>query len=1186
MLLKILLFELRYRLNRPATYIYFGILFLMSFLFITTDVVQIGGSQGAVFRNSPYTINQTVLILNLFAAMICSAIMGVPIYRDFENRFHEILFTTPITKLQYLLGRFLGSYIITVLVMSGTLFGIAVGSIMPYLDAEQLAPFHFSYYWQPFYSIILPNVLFMGAIFFTIGALTRNIFAIYVQGILFLVLYLLSDTLTGDIDNKLIASLLDPIGLSASDEISKFWTPAQRNEQVIPLQGYLLVNRLFWIIIGVLVFIINYRLFSFSAQPLNLKKRKALESSNELILHKLQLPATHQRFDLKSTWLQFIKIVRFESRLIFRSPMFFIIVVMGIFTAYLNVSQDTAMYGIYTFPVTVKIIQTVAQTFSLFFIIIITFYSGELIWRERNHKINQIADALPIKNYTLIVSKFFAMLMVLVVLNIMLMLTCLLLQAAAGYNQYQLSISFKYFFIEGLPGYVFLVMFAFFVHALVNNKFLGHTLVIITYIVNIALQTNGFEHKLYLLGETPHITLSDMNGFGHFMHAIHWYQLYWMLLGSSLMLIAAQLWVRGTDFSFSARYKLTISRFNLRSKLILSLLLMLSIACGSFIYYNTTKLNLYLPKNEQRAYMAAFERKYKKFQNTLQPRVTCINNQVDIFPLERSVKINGQWWLKNKNKHAIDTIIYNLEEAFNIEFKKINFSIATQNIVANDTLGFYMLKLQKPLLPGDSMQMNFSYSIVHKGFENEFQQNDVVYNGTFFNSGFFPSFGYNSEIEIRNADDRKKENLPKRQLSAAITDSSKYKNTYISIDADWINFETTVSTVENQIAIAPGYLQKEWKANGRRYFHYKMNAPILNFYAYLSADYQVKKDKWKDVNIEIYYQKGHEYNIDKMILAIKHSLEYYTANFGPYQHKQARIIEFPAYATFAQAFPNTIPYSEGIGFVLDVNDPKTIDAVYYVTAHEMAHQWWAHQVIGAPVDGMTVFSETMSQYSALMVMKKQFGKAKMKKFLAYELDKYLSERGREREKEQPLLFNQNQPYLHYNKGSVVMYALQDLIGEDRVNLAAQNFIEQYKFKAAPYPNALDFYGFIKAQTPDSLKQMVDDLFLRITVFSNSCKKATIAEIQDKKYLVSLELELQKFYADSIGNEHKTKLNDWIDVGAVDENDNLLFSTKVKMTKNKMTYQFVLNKKPFKAGIDPLNQLVDKDGEDNLIKVSY
>lgn len=307
-----------------------------------------------------------------------------------------------------------------------------------------------------------------------------------------------------------------------------------------------------------------------------------------------------------------------------------------------------------------------------------------------------------------------------------------------------------------------------------------------------------------------------------------------------------------------------------------------------------------------------------------------------------------------------------------------------------------------------------------------------------------------------------------------------------------------------------------------------MDAPILNFYAYLSADYRIKRDKWNDVLIEIYYQKGHEYNVERMIVSIKHSLAYFTKNFGPYQHKQARIIEFPGYQSFAQSFPNTIPYSESIGFILNINDPKTIDACYYVTSHEIAHQWWAHQVIGSPVDGMTVFSETMAQYSALMVMKKQFGKAKMKKFLAYELEEYLSERGNEREKEQALLYNQNQPYLHYNKGSLVMFALQDLIGEDKVNTAAKNFINTYKFKGAPYPNALDFYSYIKAQTPDSLKQMVDDLFLRITVFNNACKKATATITKEKKYLIQVVLDVQKFYADSAGNEKPAVINDWIE----------------------------------------------------------
>jgi len=1185
-MLKILFFELRYRLNRPATYIYFGILFFISFLFITTDIVQIGGSQGNVCRNSPFTINQAVLVLNIFAAMICSAIMGVPVYRDFEHRFHEILFSTPISKLQYLLGRFLGSYLITIVVMSGTLIGIMVGSAMPYLNPEQIVPFNFNFYWQPLINIILPNVLFMGAIFFIIGALTRNIFAIYVQGILFLVLYLISNTITDNLDNQLLASLLDPIGINASSEITKFWTPAQRNQLTVPLVGHLLYNRLLWISIGIIIFIVGYRLFSFSAQPLSFKKKKALVQQDQIQIQKLELPVTRLSFNFTSNLNQFLHIIRFEMKMIYRTPIFVIIILLAVFNVVINITENTEMYGISTFPTTVKILQEAADTFALFFIIIITFYTGELVWRERSNKINQISDALPVKNNTILFAKLFAMIAMVAFLNLIVILTCTCIQFLSGYHYYEWLTAFKYMYLADFPSYLFLIMFAFFIHAIVNNKFLGHAIVILTYIINIALDMNGFENKIWQLGSIPSFTLSDMNGFGHFLKAAFWFQLYWIIVGIFLLIIATLFWIRGTEFSLKSRIKLFKSRFNFKSKLTTASIMILAIFCGSYIYYNTNMLNLFLPKNERRAYMANFEKKYKQYEKILQPRVVDVNNEVDIFPREKRLIIRGKWWLKNIHNKGVDTLILNLSENFYTKNKHINFGILSKKIFANDTLGFYLYKLNKPLKPGDSLQFNFSYIIEYPEIENEFKQTSIVDNGTFFNSEVFPSFGYNSEMEISNNDDRKKENLPKRKLSYAISDSAKYNNTYISNDADWINFETIVSTVENQIAVAPGYLQKEWKQNGRRYFHYKMDAPILNFYAYLSADYQVKKDKWNDVNIEIYYQKGHEYNIDKMILAIKHSLAYYTKNFGPYQHKQARILEFPAYQSFAQAFPNTIPYSENIGFILNVNEPKAIDVSYYVTAHEIAHQWWAHQVIGCPVDGMTVFSETMSQYSALMVMKKQFGKAKMKKFLAYELDEYLSNRAREREKEQALLFNQNQPYLHYNKGSVVMYALQDLIGEEKVNAAAQNFIQKYRFKGPPYPNALDFYSFIKAETPDSLKHMVDDLFLRITLFNNTCKKATVTLNKEKKYVIDVELSIQKFYADSIGNEKTTNVNDWIDIGALDENDSLLFSQKVKITKNKMNYQFVMDHKPSKAGIDPLNQLIDKDGEDNLMKLEF
>ena len=588
---------------------------------------------------------------------------------------------------------------------------------------------------------------------------------------------------------------------------------------------------------------------------------------------------------------------------------------------------------------------------------------------------------------------------------------------------------------------------------------------------------------------------------------------------------------------------------------------------------------------------ARAERIYKKYSHTLQPRIYAVNNFVDIFPTEKKIKIVGTYLLHNLNKNCVDTIILNLSESAHIENKKIIFSKNNHVILSDDTMGFYQFKLSKPLLPGDSMKLDFEYTIAYHGFDNDNANRSLVDNGSFINSSFFPSIGYQPNNEISDVDDRKKYGLPKRPRSHSIYDTAQYNNNYISNDADFIDFETTVSTAGDQLAIAPGYLIKQWKQNGRNYFHYKMDSKIVNFYSYLSARYEVLRDTWIDpqqkqepVKIEIYYHKGHEYNLQVMVKSIKKSLDYFTENFGPYQHKQARIIEFPRYATFAQSFPNTIPYSEAIGFILKLDDEKAIDMVYYVTSHEIAHQWWAHQVLGCNVDGMTTFSESMAQYSALMVMEKEYGKAYMKRFLKYELSNYLRSRGGEKEKEQPLLFNQNQQYLHYRKGSVVMYALQDYIGEDNMNAGMKKFISDYKFHGAPYPTAIDFYRYIQAATPDSLRSFVDDLFKRITLYSNACTEATMSETPDKKYKVKITVNAQKFYADSIGNEHKVAMNDWVEIGALDADDKLIYSKKVKLTDKASDFEFVISQKPFKAGVDPMNKLIDRDTDDNVKKL--
>ncbi|MEE8355726.1 MAG: hypothetical protein V3R33_00315, partial [Anaerolineales bacterium] len=128
---------------------------------------------------------------------------------------------------------------------------------------------------------------------------------------------------------------------------------------------------------------------------------------------------------------------------------------------------------------------------------------------------------------------------------------------------------------------------------------------------------------------------------------------------------------------------------------------------------------------------------------------------------------------------------------------------------------------------------------------------------------------------------------------ALVDDLDARQNAILSHDADRITFEATVSTSLDQTAIAPGYLQGEWTDNDRRYFHYKMDAPIFNLYAFLSGRYEVKRDKWNDVDIAVYHHETHAFNIDHMMDSIKKTLDYCTVNFSPYQHRQVRIIEFP-----------------------------------------------------------------------------------------------------------------------------------------------------------------------------------------------------------------------------------------------------------------------------------------------------
>jgi len=324
-----------------------------------------------------------------------------------------------------------------------------------------------------------------------------------------------------------------------------------------------------------------------------------------------------------------------------------------------------------------------------------------------------------------------------------------------------------------------------------------------------------------------------------------------------------------------------------------------------------------------------------------------------------------------------------------------------------------------------------------------------------------------------------------------------------------------------------------------------------------------------------------------MMQSMKETLAYCSENFSPFQFHQLRIIEFPRYGTFAESFANTIPFSESIGFLTKISGKDdAVNLPFYVTAHETGHQWWAHQVISAYVEGDTSLDETMAQYTALMVMKHHSGDESMKKFLRFELDQYLRGRANERNEENPLYkVDQNQGYIHYRKGSLVMYALQDYIGEDKVNEAIREFLKQYAFKGPPYPTSLDLESYFQKVTPPQYQYLFEDLFRNITLYDNRALSAVYVKQADGKYQVHLTVQAKKIRADGRGQEHTIPVNDWMDIGVLDKDGKYLYLQKHKIDQEKTNVTVIVDKVPAQAGIDPVDKLIDRNPDDNVIAVT-
>jgi hypothetical protein len=1186
----IALFEARQRLKLLSTWVYFFGFLALTMLWMAAAGGFFKGASvtfGSQLIDSPRSLMFTTSFLGSIGVIVIAAMMGRSVQQDFEYDMQHFFFSAPIKKHEYMFGRFLGAYFTLAVIFTSILLGAWLGSFIPGIDPERLAHADAIAYVIPYLIVILPNIFIFGAVFFILAALTRRMLPVYISSVVMLIGYMVAPGLARDLDYKTFAALIDPFGTTAVIRLTEYWPIIERNTRLFVPEGVYLLNRVIWASAALAGLLVGYWRFHFIANSDSGHGKRTSTGEGEIPQHLSHTSTNTQEkpdFQARSLGWLLLRSSWLNLRETTKNIYFLVIVLAGVLMMCASSLDMGSLWGTNTYPVTYQVLEVVSSTFALFMMVITTFYAGELIWREREAHMGQMLDALPVPSWLPLLAKLFALIGLQALLMLIIMLTGMAVQIFQGYFLLEPGLYLYHLFLVQMPGYALTAVLAIALQVLINQRYIAYFAMIVYFIISITAGSIGLDNPMLIYGNTPSITYSAMNGYGHFLVRERWYEAYWG--GAALLLIVLSLlfWARGTNDGWRQRLQLARHALTMPVLTTIAVGALIFASAGGVLFYNQYVADCFKSAYHKEAEKADYERKYKQYSVLPQPRITDVKLNVDIWPDKRMLIVKGSYTLLNKSTQPVSDIIVSQDNG--VAQYRVRFSQEVRNGLQDGELGFYSYKLVKPLAPGEQLTMEFDISYSPLGILGLGRDTPVIGNGTFFNNGIMPHIGYQQDWELNDASDRKKHKLAARERMLPRDDPAGLANNFTGNDADWISFDATVGTSVDQTAIAPGMLVKDWTSKGRRYFHYKVDQPMLNMYAFQSARYLVKRDWWQDVGIELYYHPGHEYNLERMDKGIKESLDYYTKNFGPYQHKLVRIVEFPRYSQFAQSYPNTIPYSESVGFIAKVNDknPKDIDYPFYVTAHEVAHQWWGHQLVSGNTRGGTVLSETLAEYSALMVMKKNFGAAKMRRFLHYDLDQYLMGRALERKKELPLAENENQNYIQYRKGSLAMYQLQDMLGEAKVNAALKDVLNQYGRKSGPYPSVTVLVDALRKITPADQAYLIDDLFNHIVLYENHAVSATARKLSDGRYEVSFAVSAAKVRAGEQGEEKDVPLRDWIDVGVDDKDGSSLFRERMLVSQKENRYTVVVNGRPAKAGIDPDNKLIDRKPDDNMINV--
>jgi ABC-2 type transport system permease protein len=826
---------------------------------------------------------------------------------------------------------------------------------------------------------------------------------------------------------------------------------------------------------------------------------------------------------------------------------------------------------------------------ALLIILLTALSAGELVWREREARISAIADVTPVPEWLTFLGKFLGLGMMLAAAQTILLLSGVAVQISQGVFDIDLGLYVKVLLGFELLAFLLVAAVAMVVHVLVNQKYVGNVLAVLVFIVVDVIREFGVTHHLLLYGRAPRWIYSDMSGFGLGVGPWLWFMAYWCGWALLFGVIAYLFWIRGEE-GLRTRMARARQRLTRRPAVAGSVALAVIAGAGGFVFYNTNVLNPYRTDAQLDARRAEYERRYGKYASLPQPVLAATALHVDFHPKKGAASIRGSYRLENRSGVAIDAV--HLVTSPLVETRGVSFDRPSRVTLADEDLGYRIYALAKALQPGESVRMNFIVDFAPRGFTNTGRNEAVLPNGSWFQHRgdqghgprqWLPFAGYQTSRELANAAVRREHGLPPRTGFRSLDN--------VAARSDWrgrekIALETIVGTDAGQIGVAPGELRRRWTENGRSYSHYVTDAPISNSYAIYSANYAVHRARWQDrstgsgqaVEIEVLHHPTHTANLERIVRSVQASLDYHTKHYGPYPHRQLRLVEYRSSARGVglTSFPGLIEYSEGFALVRPEADEREIDFPFAVMAHEMGHQWWGHQLVPARVEGAALLTESLAWYSALLTVEETLGRKHAMRILDIMKAEFLAPH---QTREAPLL-RASDRMDGYRIGPFAMFALQEALGADRVNAALRNLLSKFDPNRPPFPTSLDLYAELRAAAPPSMPNLLKDLFDDNTYWDLRPRRVEAQPAGSGAYRVTLHVDAHKLKSNAEGKEKPAPMNDLIEVAVFDRAGNPIYRKPHRIRSGEQTITVTVPRAPGRAGVDPDHQLLDREPGNN------